>query len=195
MDRGLPRQAHRHHAQGPGERELGVGTSAVVGWRVGRGRAGWGWMGGALSVPCRCIYPTYDYTHLRLHRAHHPRSAPRNSGPVRAGPHGEGEGRGISSGPSCSVRLEVASLTLPLHRRRSSYFCGCATLDCLSHCSGSTAASICTMLLRLQEERFSSLWQLALCGTCGFGLIEGWRHLVACAASGLLIPPCPQGLG
>lgn len=40
---------------------MGLRSCGVAGGpRVGQSGAGW-W--GPLSVPCRCIYPTYDYTH------------------------------------------------------------------------------------------------------------------------------------
>lgn len=96
-------------------------------------------------------------------------SAPRNS---RLG---EGSGSmGVGRASEIPAALPMVSpwsevLTLPSHALTPDAppTSGCAMhWTSIALCSGSMAASICTMRLSLRG-RFSSLWQLVLCGKCG----------------------------
>lgn len=169
----------RTTAQGtPGERELGWLAQLWVagGPRVGQSGAD----GGAhSSVPCRHL------PHLRLHdclcdsieHITHSLCKPRNSRPGEgAGPMGR-EGPGFQRPFLQSVPgWRWPALTLPSHRRRPPPTSGCATpLDVYCPCSGSTAASICTML----SSPRGRLLQLVGAGAVRYVWLFAYRRLAA----------------
>lgn len=72
---------------------------------------------------------------------------------------------------------------------------GCAMhWMCIALFSGSMAVSTFTMLLCLRG-RFSSLWQLVLCGRCDYLPHCRLVVLVACTTKGLFTTSLPTGIG
>ena len=170
----------------------------VVGWRGGpwSGRAG-------LDGGAHCLCPAGASTPPMTTRiasvtpssTSPTHSAPRNSRPGEgAGPVGGGRPVGFQQPFRQSVLgWRWPALTLPPPDAPPTSGCAMRWTSTVP-CSGSTAASICTMLSS-PRGRFSSSWRLALCGTCGFLAYRRLAALVACAASGLLIPSLPTGIG